>query len=99
MSDRYVHVVTPLESEPQHAEKFAGIMRQFTRSGRAAPGNRRFSAYQNTSAPQEFVVLETWEDEDSADNHLSSDYLEQTFQAMGPLLTSPSAITRYVRVI
>ncbi|PCC72303.1 Quinol monooxygenase YgiN [Nannocystis exedens] len=98
MEDRSVHVVTTLSTRPQAPEAFAGAMRELVQAGRGLPGNRRFEAYQGTSDPREFVVIEVWDSDEAADAHLSADHTEQTFAAIGPLLAVPSAIVRHVRV-
>lgn len=98
MEDPHVHVVTILQTRPETADKFAGVMRELAQAGKGLPSNRRFEAYQGIADPRDFVVLEVWEDEEAADNHLGSDHTDRTFQAIGPLLEEPSAIVRHVRV-
>lgn len=85
-------------TRPQAPETFAGAMRSLVEAGRELPGNRRFEAYQGTSDPREFVVIEAWDSDEAADAHLGADHTEQTFVAIGPLLEQPSAIVRHVRV-
>ncbi|WAS92550.1 putative quinol monooxygenase [Nannocystis punicea] len=98
MEDRSVHVVTTMSTRPQAPEVFAGAMRELVQAGRELPGNRRFEAYQGTTDPREFVVIEVWDSDEAADAHLSADHTEQAFGAIGPLLEVPSALVRHVRV-
>ena len=98
MEDPSVHVVTTLSTRPHAPEAFAGAMRELVQAGRELPGNRRFEAYQGTTDPREFVVIEVWDSEEAADAHLSADHTEQAFVAIGPLLEQPSAIVRHVRI-
>ena len=60
----------------EHADAFPEITRSFTEATRAEPGNLWFDWSRSLDDPQEFVLLEAFED-DAAGAHVQSDHFKQ----------------------
>ncbi|HCB05336.1 MAG TPA: putative quinol monooxygenase [Nocardioides sp.] len=81
---------------PDHADAWPEITRSFTEATRAEPGNLWFDWSRSVEDPQEYVLLEAFQD-DAAAAHVQSDhfkaaqaelpaYLEETPRILNTLL-------------
>jgi quinol monooxygenase YgiN len=61
---------------PDHADSWTEIARSFTEATRAEPGNLWFDWSRDVEDPQEYVLLEAFED-DAAAAHVQSDHFRQ----------------------
>jgi len=60
----------------EHAEAWPEITRSFTEATRAEPGNHWFDWSRSVDDPQEYVLLEAFDD-DAAGPHVNSDHFRQ----------------------
>src|SRR5262245_21179691 len=63
------YVVTYLEVMPTATSAALRLVRQFRDATRGEPGNLRSEALQRLGLPHQFVLLEAWTDQGSADGH------------------------------
>ena len=61
---------------PEHADAWPEITRAFTEATRAEPGNLWFDWSRDLDDPQEYVLLEAFQD-DAAAAHVQSDHFKQ----------------------
>lgn len=61
---------------PEHADDWPDITRAFTDATRAEPGNRFFQWSRSLDDPNEYVLLEAFDD-DAAAAHVTSDHFKQ----------------------
>ena len=70
--------------------------RAFTEATRAEEGNKFFEWSRSVEDPNEFVLLEAFND-DAAGPHVNSDHFQQAMKDMRPLLTAtPKIVSRLV---
>ncbi len=60
----------------EHADAWPEITRSFTEATRAEPGNLWFDWSRDLEDPQEYVLIEAFED-DAAGTHVESDHFKQ----------------------
>jgi len=79
----------------EHADAFPEITRSFTEATRAEPGNLWFDWSRSLDDPQEFVLLEAFED-DAADAHVQSGHFKQAQAELPPYLEETPRILNTV---
>ncbi|KAA1373652.1 putative quinol monooxygenase [Aeromicrobium fastidiosum] len=80
---------------PEHADQFPELTREFTEATRAEPGNRWFLWSRSVEDPNEYVVLEAFDD-DAAEAHVSSDHFKKATAEMPQWLSSTPQIINTV---
>ncbi|QYJ02969.1 antibiotic biosynthesis monooxygenase [Nocardioides panacisoli] len=65
--------------KPEHAEAWPEITREFTEATRAEPGNHFFEWSRSLADPNEYVLLEAFDD-DAAEAHVTSDHFQKARQ-------------------
>ena len=74
----------------------AGLTRDFTEATRAEPGNKWFEWSRSVEDPNEFVLVEAFED-DGAAAHVNSAHFAQAMTDMRPALReTPKIISRQI---
>src|SRR5215472_14697711 len=58
-----------VEVMPTAVSDGAALVRQFRDAGRKEPGNLRLEAVQRIGQPNQFVILEAWQDQAALDAH------------------------------
>src|SRR5690606_24493210 len=72
--DRVMYfIVVKFPVKPGHAEQWPEIVREYTEATRAEPGNKWFEWSRSLEDPNEFVLVEAFED-DGAGPHVQSDH-------------------------
>ena len=69
----------------EHAEAWPEVSRAFTEATRAEPGNLWFDWSRDLEDPQEYVLLESFQD-DAAAAHVQSDHFKQAQADLPPYL-------------
>ena len=91
-----IFIVVKFPVKPEYAEKWLDLTRDFTEATRAEPGNKWFEWSRSVEDPNEFVLLEAFND-DAAGPHVNSDHFQQAMKDMRPLLTAtPKIISRLI---
>ena len=80
---------------PEYAEQWPELTRAFTEATRAEPGNRWFRWSRSLDDPNEFVVLEAFDD-DAAEAHVTSEHFQQAMRDMPQWLAATPQIINTV---
>jgi quinol monooxygenase YgiN len=83
-----LYIVRYLEALPASQAAVARLIKQFAESSRAQ-GPLRFEVLQETSHPNQFVMLEIWKDQRALDAHASAAPTRQFGDQLAPLLLAP----------
>ena len=59
--------------KPEHADAWPELAREFTEASRAEPGNLFFQWARSVDDPEEYVLIEAFQD-DAAEAHVTSDH-------------------------
>ena len=82
--------------KPEDAEKWLDLTRDFTEATRAEPGNKWFEWSRSVEDPNEFVLVEAFED-DGAAAHVNSAHFAQAMTDMRPALrATPKIVSRQI---
>lgn len=85
--------VVKLSVKPEVADSFVFLVDDFTRGTRAQPGNLWCQWSRNVEDPDEFVLIEAFDDVESAIAHAQSDYFLAAMTRLPTYLTrAPEAI-------
>ena len=74
-------IVVKWKVKPEHADQWPELTREFTEATRAEPGNRFFDWSRDLEKPNEFVVIEAFDD-DAAEAHVTSDHFKKAQQEL-----------------
>ena len=91
-----IFIVVKFPVKPEYAEKWLDLTRNFTEATRAEPGNKWFEWSRSVEDPNEFVLVEAFED-DAAAAHVNSAHFAQAMTDMRPALReTPKIISRQI---
>ena len=91
-----IFIVVKFPAKPEYAEKWLDLTRNFTEATRAEPGNKWFEWSRSVEDPNEFVLVEAFED-DGAAAHVNSAHFAQAIADMRPALReTPKIISRQI---
>lgn len=90
-------IVVKYQVKPEYCDVFLEHTAAFTTATRSEPGNLWFDWSRSVDDPNEFVLVEAFEDDEAASHHVNSDHFSQGLEAMRPLLEStPKIVSRKV---
>ena len=82
--------------KPEFADRWPEISRPFTEATRAEPGNKWFEWSRSLENPNEYVLVEAFE-EDAAEAHVNSEHFRKmTEQFPQYLVKTPRIISRQI---
>lgn len=91
-----ISIIVKFKVKPEHAESWPEHVREFTAATRAEPGNKWFDWSRSLEDPNEYVLLEAFDD-DAGEAHVNSDHFAKGLETMRPLLAeTPRIISRQV---
>ena len=91
-----IFIVVKFPVKPEYTEKWLDLTRNFTEPTRAEPGNKWFEWSRRVEDPNEFVLVEAFED-DGAAAHVNSAHFAQAMTDMRPALReTPKIISRQI---
>ncbi|MDO4253125.1 MAG: putative quinol monooxygenase [Rothia sp. (in: high G+C Gram-positive bacteria)] len=91
-----IFIVVKYLVKPEAAETFIEQTSEFTKATRAEPGNKWFDWSRSVANPNEFVLVEAFED-DAAAAHVNSEHFARGLETMRPLLqATPKIISRTI---
>lgn len=91
-----IFIVVKFNVKPDWSERWLDLTRDFTEATRREPGNLWFEWSRSVDNPNEFVLVESFED-DAAGAHVNSDHFKQAMQQMPEaLLETPKIISRQI---
>jgi quinol monooxygenase YgiN len=79
---------------PEHADAWPEITRAFTEATRAEPGNLWFDWSRSLDDPNEYVLVEAFQD-DAAEAHVTSDHFKQAQADLPPYLVETPRIVNF----
>ncbi|MFJ6697644.1 putative quinol monooxygenase [Streptomyces sp. NPDC091272] len=80
-----IFIVVKFPVKPEYADSWPQHVEAFTAATRAEPGNLWFQWSRNVEDPNEYVVVEAFQD-DAAEAHVNSDHFRAAMETMRPLL-------------
>ena len=83
------YVATYVEVMPTATKDGAALVRQFRDAGRKEPGNLRLEAVQRIGQPNQFVILEAWQDQAALDAHAKAAATAQFHDKLKPMENAP----------
>ena len=91
-----IFIAVKFETKPEFAEQWPEIVREFTEATRAEPGNKWFEWSRSVENPNEFILVEAFED-DAAEAHVNSEHFQNAIQQMRQaLVETPRIISRQI---
>ena len=91
-----ISIVVRFPVKPEHADTWMEHVREFTEATRAEPGNKWFLWNRSVEDPNEYVLLEAFDD-DAAEAHVSSEHFQKAMKDLHPLITeTPKILSRQV---
>lgn len=86
-----IFIVVKFPVKPEYADEWMDHVADFTSATRAEAGNKWFEWSRSVDDPNEYVLVEAFED-DAAEAHVSSDHFQAAMESMKPLLTETPRI-------
>ncbi|NDK92481.1 antibiotic biosynthesis monooxygenase [Gordonia desulfuricans] len=91
-----IHIVALWKIKPEHADRWPEISAEFTQATQAEPGNKWFQWSRSLADPDEYVLIEAFDD-DAAVAHVSSDHFKKaTAELPAYLVSTPKIINTTV---
>jgi len=85
----HAFVVSYMESTPAAKEQAADMLRRLAKLSRKDPGSVRFEVLQRIGYPDQFAVLEVWEDVKAQEAHGQAAHTQLFRDKVKPLLRAP----------
>jgi quinol monooxygenase YgiN len=83
------YVVTYFESVPSYTGQVRNLMRDLAKASRKDPGHIRMELLQRVGQPDQFVILEAWQDKEAQAAHAEAAHTKQFRDKLQPLLRGP----------
>lgn len=91
-----IFIVVKFTVKPDWSERWLDLTRSFTEDTRREPGNLWFEWSRSVDNPNEFVLVEAFED-DAGGAHVSSEYFQRAMREMPQALAeTPRIISRQI---
>ena len=91
-----IFIVVKFEAKDEYVERWPELVAEFTEATRQEPGNKWFEWSRSLENPNEFVLVEAFE-EDAAEAHVNSEHFRKmTEQFPQYLVKTPRIISRQI---
>ncbi|GAB3193627.1 putative quinol monooxygenase [Nesterenkonia suensis] len=94
-----IFIVVKFQVKPEKADQWPEITREFTEATRAEPGNKWFEWSRSVDDPNEYVLVEAFDD-DAATAHVTSAHFQEATAEGGAmhqaLASTPKIISRTI---
>ena len=91
-----IFIVVKFEAKDEYVERWPELVAEFTEATRQEPGNKWFEWSRSLENPNEYVLVEAFE-EDAAEAHVNSEHFRKmTEQFPQYLVKTPRIISRQV---
>lgn len=91
-----IFIVVKFDVKPEHADNWPRLVEQFTRATRAEAGNKWFDWSRSIDNPNEYVLVEAFND-DAAEAHVNSEHFTTMTEQLPQYLSStPRIISRQI---
>src|SRR3954449_13248026 len=84
-------IVVKFQTRPEWSDRWMDLVADFTAATRAEPGNLWFDWSRSVEDPNEFVLVEAFQD-DAAGAHVSSDHFKRAVQELPQALAETPQI-------
>jgi quinol monooxygenase YgiN len=85
----HAYVVSYIEAVPAAKDQAADMLRRLAEQSRKDPGSVRFEVLQRIGYPDQFAVLEVWEDVKAQEAHGAAAHTQSFRDKLKPLLRAP----------
>lgn len=86
-----IHIVAKWQIKPEYADQWPDLVAEFTEATRSEPGNKWFTWSRSLDDPNEYVLIEAFDD-DAAVAHVSSDHFKKATADLPQFLVATPAI-------
>lgn len=94
-----IFIAVKFQVKPEAADQWPEITREFTEATRAEPGNKWFEWSRSIEDPNEYVLIEAFDD-DAAEAHVTSEHFQKAISEDSPmrqaLVSTPKIISRQI---
>ena len=91
-----IFIVVKFKTKPEWTERWLDLVAPFTAATRAEPGNKWFDWSRSVDDPNEFVLVEAFEN-DGAGAHVNSEHFQEAVRIMPQaLLETPRIVSQTV---
>jgi len=91
-----IFIVVKFKTKPEWSDRWLDLTQSFTEQTRREPGNLWFDWSRSVEDPNEFILVEAFED-DAAEAHVNSDHFKQAMTDMREALAeTPKIISRQI---
>ncbi|GAA1178746.1 MULTISPECIES: putative quinol monooxygenase [Nesterenkonia] len=94
-----IFIVVKFQVKPELADQWPEITREFTEATRAEPGNKWYEWSRSLEDPNEYVLVEAFDD-DAAAAHVTSEHFQKATAQGSPmhqaLVSTPKIISRKI---
>jgi len=91
-------IMARLSSRAATTGALGSILRDLVDPTRGEPGCLSYDLFQDDDDPLEFVTIEHWADQATADAHLATPHVAVALAKAGDLLAQPPVIHRYTQI-
>ena len=89
-----IFITAKFRVQPEHADAWPEITRAFTEATRAEPGNLWFDWSRSLDDPDEYVLVEAFQD-DAAEAHVTSEHFRTAQAELPPYLKETPRIVNF----
>ena len=90
-----IFITVKFQVKPDYVDGWLDLTRDFTLATRAEPGNLWFDWSRSIDDPNEFVLVEAFQD-DAAGAHVQSDHFQLAMKTMLPAIVATPKIVNFV---
>jgi quinol monooxygenase YgiN len=89
-----IFITVKFPVKPEHADKWMTVVKDFTEATRAEPGNLWFDWSRSVEDPNEFVLVEAFQD-DAGEAHVMSDHFKKAQAELPQYLVETPRIVNF----
>ena len=90
-----IFITVKFQVKPEYVDGWLDLTKDFTLATRAEPGNLWFDWSRSVDDPNEFVLVEAFQD-DAAGAHVQSDHFQLAMKTMLPAIVATPKIINFV---
>jgi quinol monooxygenase YgiN len=87
-----IFITAKFRVQPEHADRWPEIAREFTQATRGEPGCLWFDWSRGVEDPTEYVLIEAFRDEDAGAAHVQSEHFKTAQRTLPPYLAETPRI-------
>jgi len=89
-----IFITVKFPVKPEHADKWMTVVKDFTEATRAEPGNLWFDWSRSVEDPNEYVLVEAFQD-DAGEAHVNSDHFKKAQAELPQYLVETPRIVNF----